>query len=162
MVVMVGVVLVGCASSSIQTDAGAFLREHGSTAARAAAATKAVELEVSHLAGAPSALQLRELARAAARARREAVRASEWDVAKSGEGGEEGAEEEDLPRAETEATAAAGELAGAMSALAAYVRSPSATALARYTSTLASARRQWNESVSQLWFLAHASDPPTV
>jgi hypothetical protein len=83
-------------------------------------------------------------------------------VSKSGEGGEEGAEEEDLPRAETEATEAAGELASATSALQAYARAPSAAALASAQSELARGREQWNESISQLWYLAHASSPPIV
>ncbi len=152
----------GCASSSIQTDAAAFLTEHAITAKRAAAATKAVAAEASRLSSPPSGSQLERLARSAAQARRDTVRASEWNVAKSGEGGEEGAEEEDLPRAETEATEAAGELASAMSALQAYARAPSAAALASYRSKFAHGRERWDESISQLWYLAHRSSPPTV
>ena len=107
-------------------------------------------------------LAARRLAHAAAQARRSSVRAGEWNVAKSGEGGEEGVEEEDLPRAETEATEAANQLSGAMSALEAYTRAPSAAALARYESKLAHGREVWDESISEIWHLAHGSSPPIV
>ncbi|HSZ04431.1 MAG TPA: hypothetical protein VK778_04420 [Solirubrobacteraceae bacterium] len=160
--VIAALVLAGCASSSIQTDAGTFFAEHGAAAKRAAAATKAVEADVSRLSGSPSRSQLQPLTRAAAQARRDDVQAGEWDVAKSGEGGEEGVEEEDLPRAETEATEGANELANAMSALQAYVRAPSTAALAHYRSELAHGQEQWDESVTQLWFLAHEHHPPLV
>ena len=98
------VALAGCASSSIQTDATNFLNEHTVTARRVAVATKAVAAAASRLSSSPSRSQLEQLAHAAAQARRSSVLAGEWNVAKSGEGGEEGIEEEDLPRAETEAT----------------------------------------------------------
>jgi hypothetical protein len=155
-------VLSGCASSSIQTDASAFVAEHEITAARAATATEIVEAQLSRLPASPSASQLRELAGAAAQAHRDAVRASDWSVASSGEGGEEGAEEEDLPRAETEATEAANDLAKAMSELLTYTRRPTAGTLARYESRFAHGREVWDESISQLWYLAHRSRPPTV
>jgi hypothetical protein len=154
--------LTACASSSIQSDASSFLEEHASTATRAAAATRAVEAQVAHLSRTPDDTQLSALAATAAKARRATLRASEWDISKSGEGGEEGAEEEDLPRAETEATEAADELARAMSVLETYTRRPSAAALARYRSKLAHGREVWNESISQLWYLAHEPHPPDV
>ena len=99
------------------------------------------------------------LARAAAEAHGDAAQASAWSVAGRGE---EGAEEEDVPRAETQVTEGAGELVSAMAALQAYARAPSAASLARYKSRLASGKAQWNEGISQLWYLAHASDPPTL
>ncbi len=157
-----GVVLAGCASSSIQTDAATFRNEHAVTATRVAAASKAVAAAVSRLSSSPSRSQLEQLAHAAAQARPSSVLAGEWNVAKSGEGGEEGIEEEDLPRAETEATEAANELAGAMSALEAYTRTPSTAALARDESKLAHAREVWDESISEIWHLAHDSSPPIV
>src|SRR5271166_732216 len=121
--------LVGCASGSPQTGAATFRDEHAVPAARLAATTKALELEISRLSPAPTAAQLVGLARAAAQAHGEAAGASAWHVAGRGE---EGAEEEDLPRAETQVTEGAGELASAMSALQSYVRAPSAAALAGY------------------------------
>jgi hypothetical protein len=151
--------LVGCASGSPQTGAAAFRREHAVQAARMAATTNAVELELSRLSHAPTSAQLARLTRATAEARGEAARASAWNVAGRGE---EGAEEEDVPRAETQVTEGAGELVSAMSALQAYARAPSAAALARYKSRLASGKAQWNEGISQLWYLAHASGPPTL
>jgi hypothetical protein len=154
--------LAGCASSSIQTDATVFVSEHAGAAERAAAVIKTVEADASRLSSPPSNGQLERLARAAAAAHSNVVQASEWDVAKAGEGGEEGAEEEDLPRAETEAAEGANELAHAMSALQAYVRAPSAAALARYDGELAHGREQWDESITQLWYLAHASGPPII
>ena len=59
-------------------------------------------------------------------------------------------------------TEGAAELAAAASALQAYAHAPSAAELADYASKLASGRTQWNEGISQLWYLAHASHPPTV
>lgn len=129
---------------------------------KAAAATNAVELRASRLSGAPaSASQLKRLARAAASARRAAVYAGEWSVAAGGEGGGV-EEEEDLPRAETQVTEGANELARAVAALQAYARAPSAAALARYQNRLASAREEWDEGISEIWHLAHRSNPPTV
>jgi hypothetical protein len=153
------VLLVGCASGSPQSGAATFRDEHAGQAARMAAATKAVELEISRLSPAPSSAQLAGLARAAAQAHGDAARASAWNVAGRGE---EGAEEEDVPRAETQVTEGAGEMASAMSALQAYAKGPSAASLARYMSELAGGQTQWNEGISQLWYLAHASDPPTI
>jgi hypothetical protein len=139
--------------------ASAFRDEHGAEAARVAAATKTVEAEVSRLSRSPTRSQLSVLLRAAAEAHRKLVPASEWSVAGQGE---EGAEEEDVPRAETQVTEAAAELAASMSALQSYARAPSAAALARCESKLAPGREQWNEGISQLWYLAHASNAPSV
>lgn len=154
--------LAGCASSSIQSSAGLFVEEHSGAATRAAAAAREVDGQVAQLPRSPSAAQLEELARAAAPARRELVQAGEWDVAKAGEGGEEGAEEEDLPRAETEATEAADELAAGMTAVESYARAPRAAALATARGKLARGREQWDESITQLWYLGHRPHPPLV
>jgi hypothetical protein len=161
----VGVALLalgGCGSSDIQTDANVFVGEHGTTAARAAAGVRAVDRELDLLSRPPTRAQLRRLGQAAARARRSALRAGEWDVSKNTEGGEEGVEEEDLPRSETEATTAANELARAMSELEVYVRAPTGPALAAFRGKLAHAKELWNESITQLWFLAHRSGAPNV
>lgn len=154
MATVAALTFAGCTSSA-QTDATAFLNEHVAGATRAAAATKAVEADVSRLSNSPTRLQLEALAPAAGEARRNLVQVSEWNVA-------EGGEEEDLPRAEAEVTEGASELANAMSALLAYARAPSAAVLARYHSELARGREQWNEGISQIWYLAHESSPPTV
>lgn len=157
--VLAGVALVGCASGSPQTGAARFRGEHAAAAARAIASAKAVESELAGLALAPTRAQLARLAQAAGEAHGELLEASEWNVAGRGE---EGAEEEDVPRAETQVTEGAGEVAGAMSALQTYARAPSATPLASYRSKLANGRTEWDEGISQLWYLAHASDPPTL
>lgn len=161
---LIGITLVlsGCASSSIQTGAASFLEEHGSSAVEAAAAGRAVEAYLASLSGPLTRATREQLTRAAARARRDFLHASEWGVGKTAEGGEEAVEEEDLPRAETEATEGAHELAKAMSALQAYVREPRAERRARYRSTLSRGREQWNESLTQLWYLAHRSHPPLL
>jgi hypothetical protein len=151
--------IVACASSSPQTGAATFRDEHAAVAVRLAAAAKALRLEVSRPSSAPTRAQLGKLARAAGDVHGEAVQVSAWSVAGRGE---EGAEEEDLPRAETQVTEGAGELASAMSALQSYARAPSAAALAGYESKLANAQTEWNEGIAQLWYLAHASDPPTI
>ncbi len=149
----------GCAAGSPQTGAKAFLREHAAAAARLAASTKTVEGELARLSSSSSRAQLALLADAAAETHSQLVRASEWSVA--GEG-EEGAEEEDVPRAETQVVAAATELAGVTAGLKRYARAASASALAGYESKLSTARGQWNEGISQLWYLAHTKDPPTL
>ncbi|MGD0454113.1 MAG: hypothetical protein ABSB69_11000 [Solirubrobacteraceae bacterium] len=159
MATVAALTFAGCASGSPQTGATTFLDEHAAAAARVAAAAKTVQGEVSRLSSPPSRPQLGLLARSAGEAQRNLVQASEWNVAGQGE---EGAEEEDVPRAETQVTEGAAELADATSALQAYARAPSAAALARYESKLASGRTQWNEGIAQLWYLAHASHPPTV
>jgi hypothetical protein len=159
MAVLAGVPLAGCASGSPQTGAATFRGEHGAAAARLTASTRAVVGELAALAPTPTRAQLARLAQAASEAHGELVKASEWNVAGRGE---EGAEEEDVPRAETQVTEGAGEAAGAMSALQTYTRAPSAAALASYRSKLANGRTEWDEGISQLWYLAHASDPPTL
>jgi hypothetical protein len=159
LVALAALVLAGCASGSPQTGAGTFVTEHGAAPASAVSATRAVESAVSRLSSPPTRGQLGSLADLATQARRDLVAASGWNVAGRGE---EGAEEEDVPRAETQVTEGAGELAGAMSALSSYSRAPSAAALASYRSELASGRTQWDEGISQLWYLARDSRPPTV
>jgi hypothetical protein len=139
--------------------ASTFRGDHGAAAVRVAAATKSVEADVARLSSHPGSTQLLLLGRAAALAHRELVAAGEWAVAGQGE---EGAEEEDVPRAETQVTEAATEMAGAMTALQGYARAPSTAALARYASKLVPARQQWDEGISQLWFLAHAAGAPTA
>jgi hypothetical protein len=155
MVAAAALVVAGC-SASTQTGARAFFAEHVAEATSATTATKVVEAELSRASSAPSRLQLERLAHAAGEARRDEVRASEWNVAA------EGGEEEDLPRAESEATEGADELAHAMSAVQAYARARSAAALARYESELSRGRERWNEGISQIWYLADRSNPPTV
>ena len=162
MAAVAALALAGCASTTIQQDAGTFYEEHTAAAKRAAAATRAVADEVARLSSSPSPRQLEQIAPAAAQARRDDVQASEWNIAESGEGGEEGVEEEDLPRAETEATEGANELAKAMSALQAYIRAPGTATRAGYESKLSHGREQWDESVTQLWYLAHKHNPPLV
>jgi hypothetical protein len=136
-----------------------FLEEHSSAAARVAAATKQVQAQVAQLSSPPTSAQLQLLAKRAAEARRELIAASEWNVAGQGQ---EGAEEEDVPRAEAQVTESASELAAALAPLRAPGTAPSAATLARYRSKLASASGQWDEGISQLWYLAHAAHPPTI
>ncbi len=155
MATLAALTFAGCASSSAQMGATAFLDEHVAGATRAAAATKAVEAEASRLSSPPTQPQLEQLARTAGQGHRNVVQVGEWNVA-------EGGEEEDLPHAKAEVTEGANELANAMSALLAYARAPRAAALARYESELARGREQWNEGISQLWYLAQEPHPPTV
>ena len=154
MVTVGALAVAGCGSTSAQGSATAFLDEHVSAVARAAAATKAAEAQVSRLSRPPTRLQLERLARAAAQGHRSVVPASEWEVAEG--------EEEDLPQAEAEVTEGANELAHATSALLAYARTSGAAALTRYESELAHGREKWNGGISELWYLAHKSNPPTV
>jgi len=135
------------------------MREHGAVAARLALATRAVELEAARLSGSVSPSRLRQLERAAGRARRDAVQAGEWSAAV---GGGENLEQEDLPRAEAQVTSGADELAGAMVALRAYARALVPAAIERYRSRLARGREQWDEGITEVWHLAHASNPPIV
>jgi hypothetical protein len=122
---------------------------------RAAAASKVVETDVSRLPRSPSRPLLERLAQAARDARRNAVQAGEWNFA-------EGGEEEDLQRAKAEMTEGANELANAMSALMSYARAPTTAAVARDESELARGREEWNGGISELWYLAHKSNPPIV
>jgi type IV pilus biogenesis protein CpaD/CtpE len=151
--------LAGCASTPVQTEASAYVTEHHAAATRAASATKTVELEASGVSSATHRSLLQRLARSAARDRRDVVQVGEWSAAG---GVAEGAEEEDLPRAESQVTEAADELAGAMAALETYTRAPSASALARYQTKLMQGRELWDEAVVELWHLAHEANPPTV
>lgn len=159
MAAVAALVLAGCASGT-RTAAAAFLKEHAAGATRAAEATMAVEAQVAQLPSSPTRPQLERLAGVAGHGRRSTVQVGEWNVGEPSVA--EGSEEEDLPRAEAQVTEGANELADAMSALQSYVRAPSAAALARYNSELAHGRERWNEGISQLWFLAGRSNPPTV
>jgi hypothetical protein len=149
----------GCAAGSPQTGAKSFYEEHATAATAVAAATRALEAEVSRLAAPPTRSQLATLARAVSQAHTSLEQVSGWRIAGQGE---EGAEEEDVPRAETQVAEGAEELLGATSALGSYARAPSATTLAHYNSRLANGRISWNEGISQLWYLAHRSTPPKL
>jgi hypothetical protein len=157
--VLASAALIGCASGSPQTAAARFRGEHAAVAAHVIAGTKMVESELAGLPLSPTRLQLTRLEQAAREAHGELVKASGWDVAGRGE---EGAEEEDVPRAETQVTEGAGEMAAAMSALQTYAHAPSAATLAGYKSKLADGQTQWDEGISELWHLANAPDPPTL
>jgi hypothetical protein len=162
-VTLLAIALAGCATSSPQTAASTFVGEHLAAAARAAAAVKAGEVELAQLPSRSTRAQFERLARTAGAGLGDVAAAAKWHTIEiSPASSEEGAEEEDLPRAETQATQGATELANAMSALQAYARAPSASALARYRSELATGREQWNEGISQLWYLAHTSHAPTL
>ncbi len=152
-------VCAGCAAGSPQTGAKDFYEEHATAAASIAAATKAVEGDLSSLATSPTSSQLAMLAGAASQAHTSLEQVSGWKIAGQGE---EGAEEEDVPRAETQVAEGAEELLSAMSALGSYARTPSASTLAEYNSKLANGRVSWNEGISQLWYLAHKSTPPKL
>ncbi len=157
------VALAGCATSSPQTAARTFVDEHLNEASRVAAAIKDDELGLRELPPRPSRAQLARLLRTVSTGRRDVVAAGEWHtVAVSAASAEEGGEEEDIPRAETQATEGASKLATALSALQSYARAPSAPALASYRSELAAGREQWNEGIAQLWHLAHMPSAPTI
>jgi hypothetical protein len=153
------IVCAGCASGSPQMGAKSFYEEHAKAAASVAVATQAVELEISRLSTSPTRSQLARLAAEASQTHTRLLRVSGWQVAGQGE---EGAEEEDLPRAETQVAEGAEALAAAMSLLGSYARLPAAVTLANYRSRLASGRISWNEGISQLWYLAHKSTPPKL
>ncbi len=157
------VTLAGCASGSPQTAATMFVDEHLSEASRVAATIKADELELTQLPPHPTRAQLARLLRTVSTGRGDVVAAGEWHtVAVSAARAEEGGEEEDIPRAETQATEGVSKLAAALSAVQSYARAPSAHTLASYRSELATGREQWNEGIVQLWHLAHRSDAPTI
>jgi len=157
------IALVGCATSSPQTGASTFLAEHLSGAARAAAAVKGAELGLAQLPSSPTRGQLAQLRRSVSAGRGDVAAAGEWHTAAvSAASAEEGGEEEDVPRAETQVTEGATELATALSALQSYARAPSAHALASYRSELTAGREQWDEGIAQLWHLAHMSNAPTI
>jgi hypothetical protein len=156
---VVALACAGCSAGSPQTGAKSFYEEHATAATNVAAATTAVEAEVSRLPTSPPGSQLTTLARAVSQAHTSLEQVSGWKIAGQGE---EGAEEEDVPRAETQVAEGAEELLSAMSALRSYARAPTASALAHYNSKLASGRISWNEGISQLWYLAHKSTPPKL
>lgn len=155
---MAALACAGCAAGSPQTGAKDFYEEHATAASSIAAATRAVEGEVS-LPTPPTKSQLATLAGAVSQAHTSLEQVSGWKIAGQGE---EGAEEEDVPRAETQVAEGAEELLSAMSALGSYARAPTASTLAHYNSKLASGRISWNEGISQLWYLAHKSTPPKL
>ena len=139
--------------------ARSFYEEHAKAAASIAVATKALELEISRLPTSPTRSQLTMLALGASQTHTQLLQVSDWKVAGQGE---EGAEEEDVPRAETQVAEGAEELASAMSSLGSYARLPQAATIAKYRSKLAGGRASWNEGISQLWYLAHKSTPPKL
>jgi hypothetical protein len=151
--------LAGCSNASPQSSAASFLEEHSRAATHLAQMTRAVAAEVGRLAGAGSSSQLTQLARAAGETHDYAVEASEWNIPG---GGEEGAEEEDVPRATSQVAEGAGEVAQAMAYLKTYARTPRTLALRHYKGRLANARIEWNEGIAHLDYLAHRSHAPTL
>lgn len=156
---VVALACTGCAAGSPQTGAKDFYEEHATAATSVAATTRAVEGEVSRLSTSPTRSQLATLATGVSQAQAGLEHVSGWKIAGQGE---EGAEEEDVPRAETQVAEGAEELRSAMSALGSYALAPTASALAHYTSKLANGRTSWNEGIAQLWYLAHKSTPPKL
>jgi hypothetical protein len=155
------VALTGCSSAtSVQGEASSFVRQHAAAANAAAAAARALESEAAGLASrASDGAALERLARAASRAHRTAVQASDWSPSASSEAG---SEEENVQRAEAQVTEGAEELARATASIESYARARAPAAHARYASEMAHAREQWNEGIAQLWFLAHRTNPPTL
>lgn len=151
--------LAGCSSASPQTGAASFLEEHSRAATHLVQMTHAVAAEVARLTGSGSSSQLTQLAHAASLTHDYAVKASEWNIPG---GGEEGAEEEDVPRATSQVTEGAGEVAKAMTNLRTYAKTPRMPALRRYKGRLANARIEWNEGIAQLYYLAHRVHAPTL
>lgn len=139
--------------------ANSFYEEHATLVTSVAAAMKTVEVDVSRLPAAPTRSQLATLAAAVAHAHASLERVSSWKIAGQGE---EGAEEEDVPRAETQVAEGAEALIAAMSALQVFARTPSANILTHYDTEFANGRISWNEGVFQLWYLAHKSNPPKL
>jgi hypothetical protein len=151
--------LAACSGSSSGREASAFIQEHGTAASRMAASTRTLELQATRASHSRGSAADARLAQAAVAARREVVKAGEWNPAG---GVEAAAEEEDLPRAESEVTDGADDLLDVVATIEAYARAPRASTLARYESELSRAREQWNEGISELWFLARRSGPPTI
>jgi hypothetical protein len=156
---VVALVCAGCASGSPQMGAESFYEEHATAATSLAAATRAVEGAVTGLPSSPTRSQLAALAATVSQAHASLAQVSGWKIAGQGE---EGAEEEDVPRAETQLAEGSEELLAAMSALASYASAPSAATLAHYKGRLANGRTSWNEGISQLWYLAHRASPPRL
>jgi hypothetical protein len=147
--------LAGCGSTGAEPGAAAFVSEHAAVALRAGAEAKAVEATMARSVGALDPNEQVQLLRAAAKAHRDMVAASEWDNA-------EGGMEENLQQAEAESIEGASHLAIAMAAARDYASQHGAIALARYRSQLAYGRQRWDEGVFELWHLAHRHDPPTI
>lgn len=147
--------LGGCASTAAEPGAGTFYSQHHGAAVGAATAVRAME---SRLAATPSGAtraQRAPLEAAALRAKRRMVPASEW-------AGPERGEEENLQQAETEVSEAAQDVLKAVRSLRRYARTGSASSLSSYRSQMVTAREKWNEGITQLWYLAHQHDPPTI
>lgn len=147
--------MTGCATTSAEPGANAFVQDHAQEAMRAAAATRAVVAALSKLSAPPTRPQLEGLALLAERGRREDVPATEWSAP-------EKAEEEDLEQAEIAVIEGADELSKAMAGLRAYAHAPQAASLYVYRHQLASGREKWDEGISELWYLAHRAKPPTI
>jgi hypothetical protein len=158
-VVAGALLLAGCSNGSPQTSAASFLEEHSHAATDLAQMTRAVAADVGGLAGGGTSSQLTRLARAAGETHDYAVKASEWSIPGAGQ---EGAEEEDVPRATSQVTEGAGEVAKAMAYLKSYASTPRTLALRHYKGRLANARIEWNEGIAQLYYLAHRSHAPTL
>lgn len=151
--------LAGCSGSSVQGEASTFIQEHGAAARRMAATTRTLEREASSVSRSIVASRSRRLARTAVTDHREVVLAGEWNPV---QGAEAAIEDEDLPRAESQVTDGADQLRSAVASIEAYVRLPRASTLARYEGELSRAREQWNEGISEVWFLARRAGPPTI
>lgn len=157
--------LSACSSDAASSAADRYVSEHESGATRAASAVRTLEGALRRARPDAEASRRQELERAAELARRAAVRAGEWSSAGSGEAGSEGepgSEDEDLPRAEAQVTEGADQLAQAAVSVEAYERRAKPSARALSEAQLARGRELWNEGITQLWFLAHRRNPPTV
>ena len=145
--------LLGCGSG--QSGAKTFISEHGTEVVAVRESARNLTLAIDKLASTHGQNQLGEVARIAQEGHdRIAAAHAEWTTSES-------SEEEDLANAEVQIDEAAAELKNAMGQLVAY-GNPSRAALARYAKQLAAGREKWDEGVTEIWFLAHRRDPPTI
>lgn len=147
--------LGGCASTAAEPGAGTFYSQHRRAAVTAAKAVRAMESDLPAAPGGAGASQRAALEVLALRAKRRMTPASEW-------AGPERGEEENLQQAETEVSEAAQDVLKAIRSLRRYASTGSASALSSYRSQMVPAREKWNEGITQLWYLAHQHDPPTI
>jgi hypothetical protein len=151
---LLALVLAGCGSSSMQSDASSFIAEHQQQAVRVKQGALAADGALAGLANPPTAAQLGALARSAQQGHDLIAHAhDEWVTA-------EGGAEEILSSAEIEADDGANEMRDALAGLVAYAARPDAGTLARYAAQLRTGREKWDEAVRQIWHLGGRPDPP--
>jgi hypothetical protein len=137
-----------------ESEARAYIEEHGDDAKRVAVNVEIVQLQVGRLAKSETETLVNELAQSAREAH-DNLDSLRNNFASGSYDGE-------VEQAAVKIFSSADSLKNAMGAMVAYTGNPNPATLAHFSTQYTPAKGEWNEGISAMWRLAHKSHPPTI